>query len=147
ALFRTGGKATGLRLDVVDLYNARAAVNDFASELRTQRGEAYRTDDWTSRHAIFLRSIELQKKILFIMLTLVIAVAAFNIVSTLMMVVRDKRSDIAIMRTFGVAPRSVLAIFAAQGTLIGVVGAVSGVLLAMLVASQLGTLVDLIEGW
>ena len=147
ALFRTGGKATGLRLDVVDLYTARAVVNDLASELRTQRGEAYRTDDWTSRHAIFLRSIELQKKILFIMLTLVIAVAAFNIVSTLMMVVRDKRSDIAIMRTFGVAPRSVLAIFAAQGTLIGVVGAVSGVLLAMLVASQLGTLVDLIEGW
>src|SRR5690606_1703713 len=140
-----GGKATGLRLDVVDLYNARAVVQDFERQLFVQRGEDYRTDDWTSRHSIFLRSIGLQKKILFVMLTLVIAVAAFNIVSTLMMVVRDERSDIAIMRPFGVAPRSVLAIFAAQGTLIGIVGAVAGVLLAMLVASQLGTLVGVIE--
>src|SRR5690606_35385393 len=92
-------------------------------------------------------SIALQKKILFIMLTLVIAVAAFNIVSTLMMVVRDKRGDIAIMRTYGVSPRSVLSIFAAQGTLIGVIGAIAGVLLAMLVASQLGGLVALLERW
>src|SRR5690606_15546174 len=138
ALFKTSGKATGLRLDVVDLYNARAVVTDFERDLLTQRGEDYRTDDWTSRHSIFLRSIALQKKILFIMLSLVIAVAAFNIVSTLMMVVRDKRGDIAIMRTYGVSPRSVLAIFAVQGMLIGVIGAVAGVLLAMLVASQLG---------
>jgi lipoprotein-releasing system permease protein len=146
-LFRTGGKATGLRLDVVDLYNARAVAESFALQLRVERAESYRVDDWTRRHSIFLRSIELQKTMLFIMLTLVIAVAAFNIVSTLMMVVRDKRSDIAIMRTFGVGPRSILAIFASQGTLIGVVGAVSGVLLAMLVASQLGHLVNLLERW
>src|SRR5690606_36796952 len=90
---------------------------------------------------------QLTKTIMFVILSLVIGVAAFNIVSTLMMVVRDKRGDIAILRTFGSSPRSVMAVFATQGTLIGLIGTLLGIGLALLVAWQLGNVVGLIEAW
>jgi lipoprotein-releasing system permease protein len=146
-LFRTGGRATGLRLAIPDLYNAREVANEAARALVNEFGTSFYIDDWTRLHYTFFRSIQLQKSILFVILSLVIAVAAFNIVSTLMMVVRDKRGDIAILRSFGATPRSVMALFASQGTLIGVLGTLLGVAIAVLVSWRLGALVGLLEHW
>jgi lipoprotein-releasing system permease protein len=146
-LFRTAGRATGLRLDVADLYTAGQVATAFATELANELGTNFYIDDWTRQHATYFRSIQLQKTIMFVILSLVIAVAAFNIVSTLMMVVRDKRGDIAILRSFGSTPRSIMTIFGSQGTLIGLIGTLLGVALALLVTSQLGNLVGLLEGW
>jgi len=146
-LFRTDGRATGLRLNVTDIYAAGRLATELARTLANERGSTFYVDDWTRQHYTYFRSIQLQKGIMFVILSLVIAVAAFNIVSTLMMVVRDKRGDIAILRSFGATPRSVMLVFAAQGTLIGVVGTALGVLLALAVTSQLGNLVTLLEVW
>jgi lipoprotein-releasing system permease protein len=146
-LFRTRGRATGLRLDVTSLYAAGEVATELASELADELGRNFYVSDWTRQHAIFFRSIQLQKSIMFVILSLVIAVAAFNIVSTLMMVVRDKRGDIAILRSFGAAPRAIMTIFASQGTLIGLAGTLFGVVLAVLIVSQLGAFMELIEAW
>ena len=132
-LFRTGGEATGLRLAIPDLYNARdVAMAAATAARRTSAARNFYIDDWTRLHYTFFRSIQLQKSMMFVILSLVIAVAAFNIVSTLMMVVRDKRGDIAILRSFGTTQRSVMTLFASQGTFIGVIGTLLGVLLALL---------------
>jgi lipoprotein-releasing system permease protein len=147
-LFRTGGDATGLRLAIQDLYNSREVARAAARELVAAGfAENYYVDDWTQGHATFFRSIQLQKGMMFVILSLVIAVAAFNIVSTLMMVVRDKRGDIAILRSFGATQRSVMTLFASQGTAIGVIGTALGVLLAILISWQLGNLVNVLQGW
>jgi lipoprotein-releasing system permease protein len=146
-LFRTDGRATGLRLAITDLYNAREVATATARALANEVGTNFYIDDWTRLHYTYFRSIQLQKTIMFVILSLVIAVAAFNIVSTLMMVVRDKRGDIAILRSFGTTPRSIMVLFASQGTFIGVIGTLLGVLLAVLITSQLGNLVTLLESW
>jgi lipoprotein-releasing system permease protein len=147
-LFRTAGRATGVRLNVTDLYAASRIATELARELVNKTGSStLYVDDWTRQHSTYFRSIQLQKSIMFVILSLVIAVAAFNIVSTLMMVVRDKRGDIAILRSFGAAPRAIMTVFASQGTLIGVVGTVFGVVLAMLVTWQLANFVGLLEAW
>jgi lipoprotein-releasing system permease protein len=146
-LFRTEGRATGLRLAIADLYNARDVAMAAARDLANESGVNFYVDDWTRLHFTFFRSIQLQKTMMFVILSLVIAVAAFNIVSTLMMVVRDKRGDIAILRSFGTSPRSVMTLFASQGTFIGLIGTVLGVLLAMLVSWQLGNIVDVVQAW
>jgi lipoprotein-releasing system permease protein len=145
-LFRTGGRASGLRLDVNDLYDAREVAERTARMFARELDKQFYVDDWTRQHYTYFRSIQLQKSILFVILSLVIAVAAFNIVSTLMMVVRDKRGDIAILRSFGTTPRSVLAIFASQGTFIGLLGTLLGIALALLVTWQLGNIVALLQG-
>jgi lipoprotein-releasing system permease protein len=146
-LFRTGGEATGLRLAIPDLYSARDVAMAAARELVDERGGKLAVDDWTRLHYTFFRSIQLQKSMMFVILSLVIAVAAFNIVSTLMMVVRDKRGDIAILRSFGTTRRSIMTLFASQGTFIGVIGTLLGVLIALVIASQLGNFVDVLQGW
>jgi lipoprotein-releasing system permease protein len=146
-LFDTGGEATGLRLAIADLYSSRDVAMAAAKELANERGEDLSIDDWTQLHSTFFRSIQLQKSMMFVILSLVIAVAAFNIISTLMMVVRDKRGDIAILRSFGTTQRSVMTLFASQGTFIGVIGTLLGVLLALLISWQLGNLVNLLQGW
>jgi lipoprotein-releasing system permease protein len=146
-LFRTGGRATGLRLDVTGLYDARTVGQETAQALANEFGGKFYVDDWTRQHFTYFRSIQLQKSIMFVILSLVIAVAAFNIVSTLMMVVRDKRGDIAILRSFGSTPRSIMTVFGAQGTFIGVVGTLLGIALALLVTWQLGNFVALLESW
>lgn len=142
-LYRTGGRATGLRLSVTDIYRAGSVVADLAVDL----GGGFYVSDWTRQHVNFFRSIALTKTIMFIILSLVIGVAAFNIVSTLIMVVREKRGDIAILRSFGASPRSIMAVFASQGTLIGVVGTLFGLALGVLVTSQLEAIVALLEAW
>jgi lipoprotein-releasing system permease protein len=142
-LLDTGGEATGLRLAIPDLYGAQETGRAAARELVEEGlGENYYIDDWTQGFATFFRSIQLQKTMMFVILSLVIAVAAFNIVSTLMMVVRDKRGDIAILRSIGTTQRSVMTLFASQGTLIGIIGTVLGVLLALLFSWQLVNIVD-----
>jgi lipoprotein-releasing system permease protein len=144
-LFHTDGRATGLRLGIADLFNARTVALDTARAIANEGGGRFSVSDWTMRHYTYFRSIQLQKSIMFLILSLVIAVAAFNIVSTLMMVVRDKRGDIAILRSFGTTPRSIMLIFASQGTSIGVLGTLLGVLLALLFAWQLDNVVNVIE--
>jgi lipoprotein-releasing system permease protein len=146
-LYHTDGRATGLRLAIRDVYNAREVATITAKELANELGVNFYVDDWTRLHYTYFRSIQLQKNIMFVILSLVIAVAAFNIVSTLMMVVRDKRGDIAILRSFGSSPRSIMTLFASQGTAIGVIGTLLGVVLAVLVCWQLGNVVKLLEAW
>jgi lipoprotein-releasing system permease protein len=146
-LYHTDGRATGLRLAVSDIYNARDIATVTAKQLANELGVNFYIDDWTRLHFTYFRSIQLQKNIMFVILSLVIAVAAFNIVSTLMMVVRDKRGDSAILRSFGSSPRSIMTLFASQGTAIGVIGTLLGVILAVLVCWQLGNFVKLLEAW
>jgi lipoprotein-releasing system permease protein len=142
-LFRTGGRASGLRLAVADMYFAGRSVTDLAVDL----GGGFYISDWTRQHVNFFRSIQLTKGIMFVILSLVIGVAAFNIVSTLVMVVREKRGDIAILRSIGASPGSIMTVFASQGTLIGVLGTVFGIVLGLLVTSQLERVVALLEVW
>jgi lipoprotein-releasing system permease protein len=141
-LLQSGGSVSGIRLAVTDPYAAPRVVRDLAVAL----GGGFYVEDWTRRHANFFRSIEITKRILFVVLSLLVGVAAFNIVSTMVMVVKDKRRDIAILRTFGASPNSVLSIFVVQGTLIGVVGILAGVLLGTLLAVNLQGLVHGLEG-
>ena len=140
-LFRTDGKATGLRMTVQDIVFAGSVARMLAIDL----GGGFYIDDWTRQQSNFFRSIQLTKSIMFVILSMVIAVAVFNIVSTLVMVVRDKRGDIAILRTFGSTSRSLVTLFATQGTVIGVLGTAFGLLLGLLIAAELGTIVSFLE--
>ena len=140
-LYRKGEEVTGLRLKLADMFAAPRVVRELAVAL----GGGYYVDDWTRKHANFFRSIQLTKSAFFIILLLVVAVAAFNIISTLVMVVKEKQADIAILRTVGASPRSVLWIFVTQGTAIGAIGTVAGVLLGVLIAVNLETLIHGLE--
>jgi lipoprotein-releasing system permease protein len=102
-------------------------------------------NDWTQEHANFFRSIEITKSMMFLILLMIVAVAAFNIVATLVMIVKEKQTDIAILRTLGAGPRNVLLIFAIQGVLIGLAGTLLGAALGTLVADNLQTLVGGLE--
>ncbi|HXA37155.1 MAG TPA: lipoprotein-releasing ABC transporter permease subunit [Steroidobacteraceae bacterium] len=141
-LLRMGDDVTGIRLTLADMYAAprlsRAAAVSIGGDVEVQ--------DWTNEHANFFRSISITKRILFFILSLMVAVAAFNIVSTMVMVVKDKRRDIAILRTFGSSPRSILTVFVVQGSLIGLLGIGAGVLLGVLIAVNLQDLVHGLEG-
>jgi lipoprotein-releasing system permease protein len=140
-IFRAGDGITGLRLQVAEPYAAGRTVRDVAIEL----GGGYYVSDWTRQHANFFRSIQTTKGIMFVILLLVVAVAAFNIVSTLVMLVREKQGDIAILRTLGLAPRSLLAVFVLQGTAIGALGVLAGLALGWLIADNLTMLVHALE--
>jgi lipoprotein-releasing system permease protein len=140
-LYRLGEGVTGIRLAVNDVYAAAVTVRDVAIE----GGGGVLVSDWTRRHVNFFRSIQVTKSILFVILLMVVAVAAFNIVSTLVMVVKDKQSDIAILRTVGASPSSILKIFIVQGSIIGVTGTVAGVLLSVLLTVNLESIVAFME--
>jgi len=140
-LLRMGDDVTGIRLNLADPYAAPRTVHAAAVAL----GGGFEVDDWTSQHVNFFRSIEITKRMLFVILSLVVAVAAFNIVSTMVMVVKDKRRDIAILRTFGSSPRSILSVFVVQGSLIGLLGIVAGLGLGVLIAVNLQQLVHGLE--
>ncbi|HUF73114.1 MAG TPA: lipoprotein-releasing ABC transporter permease subunit [Gammaproteobacteria bacterium] len=144
-LYRTGGRAHGVSLRVDDIYEAATIVVDYGRAMRDRFGTGYVPEDWAFRHANVFRSIELTKPLLFIMLSLVIVIAVFNIVSTLFMVVREKRGDIAILRTLGSAPRNILSIFIVQGSGIGLIGVVGGLALGLALVASLGTIVGWIE--
>jgi lipoprotein-releasing system permease protein len=140
-IYRLGDTVTGLRLALRDPLAAPRVVRDLALQL----GGGFYISDWTRNHASFFRSIQVTKTMMFMILILVVAVAAFNIVATLVMVVKEKRPAIAILRTLGALPRNVLAIFTVQGTLIGLTGTALGALLGGLIASHVAALVALIE--
>ena len=140
-VYQMGDRVSGLRLALRDPFMAPRLVRNLAVSL----GGGYYVSDWTRNHANFFRSIEITKSMLFVILLLVVAVAAFNIVATLVMVVKDKRADIAILRTLGAGPRNVLAIFAIQGTFIGLAGTAAGAALGLTLAANLESLVHGLE--
>jgi lipoprotein-releasing system permease protein len=108
-------------------------------------GASAEVRDWTRNHANFFRAVQIEKRVMFIILTLIIAVAAFNIVSAQVMTVTDKQADIAILRTLGASPASIMAIFMLQGALIGLIGTVIGVIGGILLALNVGTVLPAIE--
>jgi lipoprotein-releasing system permease protein len=146
-LYRTGGRASGLALRVDDRYEAASIVADFAIAMRNRFQTGYSYEDWSFRHANVFRSIELTKPMLFIMLSLVIVIAVFNIVSTLFMVVREKTGDIAILRSIGSSPGNILNIFVVQGSSIGFVGVLGGLVLGLVLVVSLGPIVGWVESW
>ena len=141
-LFRLGDAVTGLRYALDDPYAAPSTIHALAVSL----GGGFFVSDWTRRQANFFRSIQVTRSIMFVVLLLVVGVAAFNIVSTLVMVVKEKRGDIAILRTLGASPGEILHIFVTQGTAIGVVGTAAGLLLGLALAANLTAIVHGLEG-
>jgi lipoprotein-releasing system permease protein len=139
-LFRLDGPS-GVQLRLKDLHQARG----FAMQLSTQLGPGVTVRDWTRTNRNWFSAVQLEKRLMFIILTLIVAVAAFNLVSTLVMTVTDKNADIAILRTLGASPRSVMGIFMVQGAAAGIIGTLSGVLLGLAVAFNVGTIVPAIE--
>ena len=133
--------ATGVRLKLDDMF----AAPSVARELMPAMPEDAEVRDWTRNHANFFRAVAIEKRVMFIILTLIVAVAAFNIVSAQVMVVTDKQADIAILRTLGAAPSSVMTIFMIQGALIGIIGTLIGVIGGVLLALNVETVVPAIE--
>jgi lipoprotein-releasing system permease protein len=140
-LYRYGEDVSGVRLRLDDMFTAPRVARDIASGL----GRGYFVSDWTRRHANFFAAIQIEKTVMFIILFLIVAVAAFNIVSTLVMVVNDKRADIAVMRTVGASPGSVMGVFVVQGTVLGTVGTLIGVVLGVLLAVNVENIVPALE--
>jgi len=140
-LYRLGDAVTGVRLALADPLQAPTMVRGLAVEL----GGGYYVSDWTRNHANFFRSIEMTKSMLFVILLMIVGIAAFNIVATLVMVVKDKQSDIAILRTLGAGPRNILAAFMLQGSMIGAAGVALGIGMGALVAANLEKLVHGLE--
>jgi lipoprotein-releasing system permease protein len=138
--FRTGG-ATGVQLRLADVHQAREVAARLAAEMPT--GLLVR--DWTRTNRHWYDAVQIEKRMMFIILTLIVAVAAFNLVSTLVMTVTDKRADIAILRTLGASPRSIMGIFIVQGAASGVIGTLGGVALGLLVAFNIDVIVPAIE--
>ena len=139
-IFRLEGP-TGIRLKLKDLHKARAVAYELAASLS---GDLL-IRDWTQQNKTWFAAVELEKRMMFIILTLIVAVAAFNLVSTLVMTVQDKRADIAILRTLGASPRSIMGIFVVQGAMVGVIGTFAGLLLGLLVAVNIGVIVPALE--
>lgn len=141
-LYRMPNEVSGLRLKLRHLDLAPRVSRDVQNLL----GDAYRSRDWAQQHVNFFRALKMEKTVMFIIMLLVIAVAAFNIVSTLVMVVTDKAADIAILRTLGVSATGIMFIFLVQGTIIGFVGTILGSICGVLLASNVGEIVHFIEG-
>lgn len=141
-LFRDSGSA-GLRIKTDDIFAAPRISREIARELPGQYGVI----DWTQRHANFFKALKTEKAVMFVILTLIVAVAAFNIISALVMVVTDKQSDIAVLRTMGVSPGSIMKVFIIQGVVIGFVGIFFGVLAGVWLASNVETIVPAIESF
>lgn len=140
-LYRMDDRVSGVRLKVDDLFAAPQISRELLRYLDVDEG----VSDWTRSHANFFRAVEIEKRMMFLILLLIVAVAAFNIVSTLVMAVQDKRADIAILRTLGASPPSIMSIFIVQGTLIGVIGLLAGVFIGVAVSLNIDVVVPFIE--
>ncbi len=140
-LYRMADKVSGVRLKLNDIYLAPRV----AQELTTTLPGDYYVRDWTTQNANFFRAVKMEKTVMFVIMFFIVAVAAFNIVSTLVMVVTDKQADIAILRTLGASPSSIMKIFIVQGTVIGVFGTLIGVLGGVALASNIDVVVPFIE--
>jgi lipoprotein-releasing system permease protein len=141
-LMRMDTGVTGVRLKLRDIWDAWNVARSLANEMTGM----YRVHDWTRDHENFFRSLKMEKTIMFVLLSLVIAIAAFNLVSSLVMLVQDKQADIAILRTLGLSPGAVMRVFMVQGTVIGVVGVGLGVLGGILLSDNLSYIVKFVEG-
>jgi len=139
-MFRLEGPS-GVRIKLKDLHEARAV----ARELQQQLGLGFHVRDWTQQNRTWFAAVQVEKRMMFIILTLIVAVAAFNLVSTLVMTVTDKRADIAILRTLGASPRSIMGIFVVQGAAVGVMGTLGGLALGLLVAFNIDVIVPALE--
>ena len=139
-LYRMEG-VSGVRLKLDDLFAAPQVARDLWQKMPVSA----EVRDWTRNHANFFRAVQIEKRVMFIILTLIVAVAAFNIVSAQVMVVTDKQADIAILRTLGAAPSSIMAIFIVQGALIGMIGTALGILCGVLLALNIGVVVPALE--
>ncbi|ORU93608.1 MAG: cell division protein FtsX [Cycloclasticus sp. symbiont of Poecilosclerida sp. N] len=140
-LMRLNDGVSGVRIKLNDLFQAPHVTREIAKKLTRN----YTVSNWTMEHSNFFKAIKTEKKVMFIILMLIVAVAAFNIVSTLVMVVTDKRSEIAILRTLGFTPRSVMGVFMVQGTLIGLIGTTIGIFAGVALALNVETIVPAIE--
>jgi lipoprotein-releasing system permease protein len=141
-LGRMGEGVTGVRLKLVDLWDAWPVARDLSDKM----DGFYRVRDWMRDNANFFRALKMEKTVMFILLSLVIAIAAFNLVSSLIMLVQDKQSDIAILRTLGMSPAAVMRVFIVQGLVIGVVGIAVGTVGGVLLANNLSAVVRFFEG-
>ena len=139
-IFRLEGP-TGVRLKLKDLNRAR----DVAAQLQTSLTGEFLIRDWTRQNRTWFAAVQVEKRMMFIILTLIVAVAAFNLVSTLVMTVTDKRADIAILRTLGASPGSIMGIFVVQGAAVGVIGTLAGLLLGLTVALNIDVIVPALE--
>jgi lipoprotein-releasing system permease protein len=139
-IFRLEGP-TGIRLKIKNLHDARIVAWTLAPTLPA--GMAIR--DWTQQNRTWFAAVQVEKRMMFIILTLIVAVAAFNLVSTLVMSVTDKRADIAILRTLGASPRSIMGVFMMQGAMVGVIGTLSGLFLGLLIAFNIDVIVPALE--
>ena len=139
-IFRLEG-ASGVRVKLRDLHQARAVGAELA---RSLSGDLY-VRDWTQQNRSWFAAVQVEKRMMFIILTLIVAVAAFNLVSTLVMTVTDKRADIAILRTLGASPRSIMGIFVVQGAMVGVIGTFAGLALGLGVAYNIDVIVPALE--
>ena len=141
ALLRMGDDATGVRLKLDDIWQAWSVARDLANRMEG----IYQVRDWTRDHANFFRALKMEKTVMFILLSLVIAIAAFNLVSSQVMLVQDKQADIAILRTLGMSPAQIMQIFTVQGLVIGLVGVTLGTIGGILLSNNLAVLVRFIE--
>lgn len=141
ALYLMGDKVTGVRLRLHDLYRAPEVVRQIALQLP----QLVYISDWTRQRVNYFKAVASQKQVMFVVLSLLVLIAVFNIVSTLVMVVEEKQADIAILRTLGASPRSVMAIFTVQGAIISLIGTLSGLLLGIALATHANTLVNVLE--
>ena len=139
-IFRVEGP-TGIRVKLRDLQRARQVTDQLAGSLS---GHLLLLD-WTRQNRTWFAAVQLEKRMMFIILTLIVAVAAFNLVSTLVMTVQDKRADIAILRTLGASPASIMKVFVVQGALVGVIGTLSGLALGLLIAFNIDVIVPALE--
>jgi lipoprotein-releasing system permease protein len=139
-IFRLEGP-NGIRVKLKDAQQALSV----ADQLTPLLGEDVVVRDWTRANRTWFAAVQIEKRMMFIILTLIVAVAAFNLVSTLVMTVTDKQADIAILRTLGASPASIMGIFVVQGALVGVIGTLSGLALGLLVAFNIGSIVPAIE--
>jgi lipoprotein-releasing system permease protein len=141
-LMRMGGQVTGVRLKLEDMFRAWMVATDLTEKL----GGLYRVRDWTQEHSNFFRAVQTERMVMFVILSLIVAVAAFNLVSTLVMLVTDKQADIAILRTLGATPGSVMGIFVIQGMVSGVIGIAAGVVGGVLLAMNVTNVMRFLEG-
>jgi lipoprotein-releasing system permease protein len=142
-LLKLGEGVSGVRLKLADTARAPLVSND----LRQSVGMSFYVSDWTQQNANYFAAVKMEKTMMFIILSLIVAVAAFNIVSTLVMMVQDKQADIAILRTQGASPKAVLMVFLVQGTLIGVLGTIAGFIGGVALASNIDVVVPFIENF
>jgi lipoprotein-releasing system permease protein len=145
-LTRIGDGVTGVRLKLDDLWNAWPIARDLADTLAREQQSAFRVRDWTRDHENFFKALKMEKTIMFVLLSLLVAVAAVGLISSLVMLVQDKQSDIAILRTQGMPQGSVMRIFIVQGMVIALVGISIGVVLGVLLSLNLSHVVAFVEG-